>query len=79
MAEPTFPLLKSSLEKDQTLNILYNSSLELIDLQGTITLQSGLIYYFNKGFKIVKGKVVFNKKIQAVLLLKILKQHIKQD
>ncbi len=66
---PTFPLLKSILEKDQTLNILYNSSLELVDLQGTITLQSGLIYYFNKGFKIIKGKVVFNKKIQAVPII----------
>ena len=66
---PTFPLLKSNLKKAQKLKISYDSSIDLADIYGNIELQSGLIYYFNKGFNIINGSVLFDKEIHPVPII----------
>ncbi len=64
-----FPLLKSYLGQNQELRVVYDGYSNVTDLYGDLALQGGTVYYFNKGFRIKEGTIVFDTKTYEIPLI----------
>lgn len=59
--DPDFPILRSSFATGQTVEIRANTAEQQFALNGSLDIQSGDIFYFDRNFLIRDGSIVFNE------------------
>ncbi len=55
------PVLRAFAERGQTVNITSRSATEQYSVKGTVNVQGGEIYYFDRSFFIREGRIIFNE------------------
>ncbi len=61
MPSINFPVLQGYLASNQKLRFRYDGNIQNLVTEGTIKIQSGQVYYFNKGFIITESVIKFDE------------------
>ncbi len=55
-----FPILRGYLANNQELRFEYEGDTQNLRTNGTVAVDGGQVYYFNKGFTITNARIIFN-------------------
>ncbi len=59
--DSNFPILRSNFAVDQTVAIVADTSDEIFAMEGSVTIQSGDVFYFDRNFFIRDGRIDFQE------------------